>query len=363
MAYNDKYDRDLAHRRDSARRQRVIMMKKKRRRQVFIRKCVLAAATFVVVAGMMNWCIAGRDNPAPQSDLVENETVAVAADSNMDVNDAIEVKKPLVPYAVKSTDYAEVTDEDIFSPYIAVMEVESGNIVAGRNCNEKIYPASMTKVMTLLVAVDNITDFNKTYTFGAELLSDLYFQEASVAGFLEGETVGVEDLLYGLILPSGADSAVAVATIAAGSEEAFAELMNQKAEELGLKNTHFTNPTGLHNEEQYTTPSEMAMIMEAAMSNPLCAKYLSTYQYTTAATEQHPEGILLTSTMFSRMYGDEVTGVEITAGKTGYTDEALHCLVSFATKDGKHYIAVEAGAQDKWYTIFDTFALYESYAG
>ncbi|MDO5402170.1 MAG: serine hydrolase [Eubacteriales bacterium] len=361
MAYNEKYG-DLARQKDYARRQHIMRMKMKRKRQIFIRKCFLAAAMFAAVAGFVNLGIAGKEQTDKASELVETETIAVAADNDVTQNKVNEVKAPLVPYAQKNENYQEVMDEAVFSPYIAVIEVESGKLIAGRNSDSIIYPASMTKVMTLLVAVENIDDFSKTYTFGTELLNSLYIEEATVAGFSEGETVGVDDLLYGLILPSGADSAVAVATIAAGSEEDFVSLMNGKAKEMGLKNTHFANPTGLHSEEQYTTPAEMAMIMEVAMSNPTCAKYLSTYQHTTSATAQHPEGILLTSTMFSRMYGDEVEGVLITAGKTGFTNEALHCLVNFAQKNGKHYVTVEAGAQDKWHTIFDSFALFRDYA-
>lgn len=103
------------------------------------------------------------------------------------------------------------------------------------------------------------------------------------------------------------------------------------------------------------------MIMEYAMSNEVCAKVLGTYQYTTASTPQHTEGIHLTSTMFSRMVGNEVPGVTIKAGKTGYTDEAHNCLVNFAEKDGKEYVTVMAAAGNRWYVIFDGFKIYERY--
>ena len=138
-------------------------------------------------------------------------------------------------------------------------------------------------------------------------------------------------------------------------------LMNKKCEELGLKNTHFVNSTGLYDDEQYTTPSEMAMIMKYAMENSECAKVLSTFQYTTEKTTQHPDGILLTNTMFSRMYGTEVEGVTITAGKTGYTDEALNCLVSYAVKGDKSYICVTSHAHNKWHCVFDSFEIYGNY--
>ena len=137
--------------------------------------------------------------------------------------------------------------------------------------------------------------------------------------------------------------------------------MNEKCDELGLKNTHFCNQSGLHDENQYTTPAEMALIMKYAMSNEECAKVLGTYQYTTEATPQHPQGISLTSTMFSRMYGNEVEGVTIKAGKTGYTDQAHNCLVNYAVKGDKEYVTVMAAAGNRWYVIFDGFKILERY--
>ncbi len=105
----------------------------------------------------------------------------------------------------------------------------------------------------------------------------------------------------------------------------------------------------------------MAVILEYALQNDLCRKVLSTYQYTTSRTKEHPQGILLESTMFSRMYGDEVEGVQIEGGKTGFTDEAENCLASFAVKDGHEYIAVTAGSYDYWLTVYDAFELYGNY--
>ncbi len=244
---------------------------------------------------------------------------------------------------------------------ITLLDVNNNKIIAGREAESRIYPASMTKVMSLIVAVENVKDVTKMYQFTNKLLYPLYNAQASVAGFGTNEIVPVSDLFYGMILPSGADAAAALAEIVAGSEEQFAVLMNKKCEELGLKNTHFVNSTGLYDDEQYTTPSEMAMIMKYAMDNSECAKVLSTFQYTTEKTTQHPDGILLTNTMFSRMYGTEVEGVTITAGKTGYTDEALNCLVSYAVKADKSYICVTSHAHNKWHCVFDSFEIYGNY--
>ena len=270
--------------------------------------------------------------------------------------------EPPLIYAQMAEDYQDLSaDAQIASPYAALLDVNNHRIIAGKLADTKIYPASMTKVMTLIVVSENIDKMPKTYTFGFEMLNRLYREEASVAGFLEGETVDVEDLMYGLVLPSGADAAEALAIMAAGSNEEFAKLMNEKCKELGLKYTHFTNPTGLYDEEQYTTPSEMAMIMEYAMKDETRAKVLGTYQYKTKATAQHPEGIQLTSTMYSRIYGNEAPGVLVKGGKTGFTNEAGSCLVSYAvTNKGNAYVFCTGGATYRWAPVYDEIYVYKN---
>jgi len=264
-------------------------------------------------------------------------------------------------YPAVGESYVDIVSEEVKSPYIALLDVENNKVIAGRNIDARIYPASMTKVLSLIVAVEHITDLSQTFTMTGDIVEPLVREEASRAGFEAGDTVSAKDMLYGLVLPSGADAAVGLAIMTAGSEAAFADLMNQKCAELGLTGSHFTNASGLFDENQYTTPVEMALILKYAMQNETCAKILSTYQYTTAPMESKPEGILLSSTMFSRMYGTEVEGVTITAGKTGYTQEAKNCLVSFAEKGGHHYIALTAGAENKWHVIFDDFEIYKNY--
>ena len=220
----------------------------------------------------------------------------------------------------------------------------------------------MTKVMTLIVAAEHLTDLEETFTFDYTITDPAYKAGASVAGFLAGESVTFRDILYGVALPSGADATTAVALRVAGSEEAFSELMNKKAADMGLKGTHFVNASGLHDDDHYSTPHEIAIIMEYAMEIPLLAEILSTYQYTTAATPQHPEGILLTHTMFSRMRGDEAGNCEVLAGKTGYTPEAGQCLVSVAEMpDGARYVLVTASATGKYAPVYDAIDVYKNY--
>lgn len=265
----------------------------------------------------------------------------------------------LVTYPEEADGLTELTGANISSEHALLLDVENNTILAQRDPDAKIYPASMTKVMTLLVAAEHIENMDDTFTMTYDILAPLIEADASRAGFEENETVTITDLLYGIALPSGADATTAIAIYLSGSEEEFVTLMNDKAAELGLENTHFMNASGLHDLNHYSTVEDMALLMKCAMENSTCREILSTYQYTTSVTEQHPEGIPLESTMFSRMYGNEVTGIAIEAGKTGYTDEAGHCLVSYATDDaGKSYVAVVAKGPTYWRSIFDTFAIY-----
>lgn len=358
--FKDDYDiEEIA--RQNARRRKQRAMKIKRLRQKKLRKIkafmFLVFVVFIICVSGVVGMIRGGDSELKDS-ISTRDTLQVAVD-NIKKQDT--TQQTTMPKVEKSNNYINIDSEKINSPYISLIDVKNNQLIAGRESETKIYPASMTKVMTLIVAVENVKDKNASYTFGFEMLNRLFLEDASVAGFLENETIDFNELLYGLILPSGAEAAEGLAELVAGSQDAFVELMNKKCNELGLSNTHFMNVSGLYNDNQYTTCTEMAMIMNYAMSNPECAKVLSTYQYTTKTTEQHPEGILLTSTMFSRMYGTEVEGVTITAGKTGYTNEAGHCMVSYATKDDNSYICVTAYAGNKWHSIFDSFEIYGNY--
>ena len=268
----------------------------------------------------------------------------------------------------KKVKYAERTEDtemlQVESAYGILIDTENNTIIAEKGGDTKIFPASLTKIMTLIVAVENIKDYDKTYTFNAETIDKLYQEEASVAGFMPGETVTVTDILYGAILPSGADSTIAIGEIVAGSEQDFVKLMNKKANEMGLKNTHFMNTSGLHDEHHYSTPHEMALITKYAMENKMCKKILSAYTYTTSKTEQHPDGIELYSTMFSRMYGTEAENVTIKAGKTGYTTEGGNCLASYAESDsGEKYVLITTDAEGTYRPIYDAIEAYAKHVG
>lgn len=254
---------------------------------------------------------------------------------------------------------------NIISENVLMIDLESGKAVAARNADQRAYPASTTKIMTALVAAEHITDYSETFKMTLEITDKVYLAEATAAGFLKDEEVTMTDLLYGTILPSGGDAALGLAFKISGSEEAFVELMNQKAAELGLKGTHFTNVTGLFDKNHYTTASDLAVITKAAMDNPVCKQVLSTHPYTTAKTAQHPNGILLESTLFSSMYGTEPETATITGGKTGYVNESGYCIASFgsANETKNRYICITLNAKGgKWPSINDQIALYKTYA-
>ena len=270
------------------------------------------------------------------------------------------IYEPIFEHASRIEETKTITG--IRSEYAILIDLQNNTVIADKNGDRRIYPASMTKMMTLIVAAEHISDYDELFTFSYAITDPAYQAGASVAGFLSSESVPLIDIMYGVALPSGADATTALAITIAGSEEAFAELMNKKAVEMGLERTHFMNASGLHHDDHYSTPHEMAIILEYAMKIPLLAEILSTYQYRTTKTPQHPDGILLTSTMFSRMYGDEAGNCEVIAGKTGYTHEARQCLASMAeTPDGRRFVLVTAMAQEKYDPIWDAIDIYKNY--
>lgn len=232
----------------------------------------------------------------------------------------------------------------LYSESAVLMGLDSGEVLFQKNSGEKIYPASLTKLMTALVILDQFEDLDHTVTLPGEVFDCLSGSGASMAGFLPGEQLTLRDLLYGCMLPSGADAAMGLACVTAGSEENFAELMNGKAAELGMAHTHFKNATGLHDPGHYTTVMDMAVLLRAGLKNPDFRELLTTFDYQTEPTNRHPGGVGLRSTLSSLMDTPSPDGVTLLGGKTGYTEEAGLCLASLAEKGGKEYIAVTAGA-------------------
>lgn len=303
------------------------------------------------------------DNEPEESsseDMSETEDLSSAAE------------EPVSLYPAKAAGYSDIDIKDMTANTAILLDADSNEIVAGFNYEKKIYPASLTKILTILVAVENIDDMSATYKFTAEDIDPLIEDNASRAGFEAGETVTMEDLLYASVLASGADGTNGLANAVAGSEEKFVELMNAKIQELGLTSTSFVNSSGLHNKNHYSTAQDIAVITKAAMENETCYKILTATKYTTSKTKQHEDGIELTSIVAARLSGYFIDcdgdgnaddGISVEGGKTGFTDEALYTLSTILDDNGHKYICVTTKSKDEFKSVEDEIAIYEKYLG
>ena len=256
------------------------------------------------------------------------------------------------------------------SDYAVLYDMTAGRVVASKNGDVPANPASITKVMTLLVAVENIADLDATYTVPWQVTTHVA-SDATRAGLNSGDVFTLRDLLYGCILPSGGDAAVALAHYVAGdatndvaqAEKDFAQMMNQRARELGAVNTNFVNASGLHDRNHKTTAADMALIMAAAMKNDVCRQVLSTANYSSENTLRLPAAQLADgtwrSTLFHSWLGGDRHG--IVAGKTGYTDQALHTLATYTEINGHQYVFVSMHVNGSSKAVQDAVTAYNEY--
>jgi D-alanyl-D-alanine carboxypeptidase (penicillin-binding protein 5/6) len=255
-----------------------------------------------------------------------------------------------------TSDTSSVTLPNITSPSAILVEASTGKVLYSKNPDAKMYPASMTKLMTSLVLLDYFKP-DDIITVGSEI-NDVSL-DSSKAGHVRGEALTVQNLIRGLLIPSGNDSAVVAATAVAKKvenndslsekdcEKIFADLMNKKAEKLGCKNTHFVNPHGYHDENHYTCATDMSLIAAEALKNDTIKEIGSEKSYSGNGLgnlkSSHPElktqdyswvshNKLIMDNQYKYEYADGL--------KTGYTDEAGDCLTATAKKDGVRLIAI-----------------------
>ena len=225
---------------------------------------------------------------------------------------------------------------EIYSGSALVIDTVTGATLFSQDADEKIYPASTTKLLTAILALENCS-LDETVTF-SETAVDLESGASSIDA-VAGEEMSLEDVLYGLLLPSGNDCANAIAEHVAGSIDAFAEMMNEKAEELGCTNSHFTNPSGLHDSDHYTTASDMFLIAKEAFSNSTIKEIISCASYTIDATNMSDERTFSNSNSLiqtdSTYYNSTVVG-----GKTGYTSSAGRALVILSESNNMNLICL-----------------------
>ena len=255
-------------------------------------------------------------------------------------------------------------DDDYASQYIYIFDREKKNVEFEKNAKSRAYPASLTKIMTTIVALEHISDLSAIAPVDVDTYKEMVANNASMAGFYGNEAVTYRDLLYGTILSSGGEAANSLAVHIGGNIETFVEMMNDKAAELGMENTHFTNAEGLHNKEQYTTAYDMAILLDYALENGHFRAIFTKMSFLTTKTSDHPDGIMLESTVLSRLDGLNQNGFEIIGGKSGTTYEAGECWATLGIKEGREYICIVMGAPLKDISnperaqIADTIKLY-----
>ncbi len=235
-------------------------------------------------------------------------------------------------------------EEDISAQHGIIINLTDNKVIASRQSSVMIYPASLTKVMTLIVAVENLKS--------ADSLNDVLTISATPGensgyGLKVGEKLTVEDLLYASILQSDGVACLTLADYIAGSEANFVKLMNEKAKELGIDDTTlFQNCTGLHHQYHYSTSYDMAVIMSYAVKNIKCYEILSALSHKPSDNFRPGEGCTFWHMVIHERLADgnaQPKKATITAGKTGFTTEAEQCLVTYARgDDGKEYIVVTA---------------------
>lgn len=225
----------------------------------------------------------------------------------------------------------------ISAPYAYVYNVTTNQNLYRKNGDEKIYPASMTKVMTALVAIENMENLDTVITIEEYDLEGLWEAGASVANFEVGERVSYRDLVHGIILPSGADACRATARVLFGSEEAMVEQMNEKAQELGLTGTHFVNTTGLHDDNHYTTVHDMAIMTKEALKSDFFREVFSKRTYNTE-TENH----FMAASILKVRWNKGISIDHIVGCKTGYTDNSKSCLTALVNSQNQDIICVFA---------------------
>jgi D-alanyl-D-alanine carboxypeptidase (penicillin-binding protein 5/6) len=253
-------------------------------------------------------------------------------------------------------------EPDLYSSHALVLSFDSEEILLDKGSKEKIYPASLTKIMTVITAIENLEDLNKQITISQKIINELKAENSSMAGFLPGEKAAAIDLLYGAMLPSGGECCLSLAEDIAGSEAAFVRLMNEKAAELGMEQTQFMNTTGLHDPEHYTTVWDLAVLLKYSLQNDTFRQIFTARKHSTSPTNLHPDGITMYSTMFQKLPKDIPDDFKLLGGKTGYTGKAGLCLASLAKIGDREYIMVSAGAEGnhntEQYNLTDALSVY-----
>ncbi|MBE6000946.1 MAG: D-alanyl-D-alanine carboxypeptidase [Sarcina sp.] len=233
-----------------------------------------------------------------------------------------------------------------------IMDADSGEILYGKNIYKHLYPASITKLMTALLAYENL-DLADHITFSENAVYGIESGSSNI-GMDVGQSITVEEALYGLLIASANEVAIALGEKVSGSEKDFADLMNERARQLGCENTNFVTLNGLHDRNHYTCAYDMALIARQIYQHTDLIRYMSDYNYHFVKSEKQPDDFWISNTndfLTGEMEYDGIVG-----GKTGYTDQARETLVTFAEREDVHLICVII-KEEPPYEYYDTIDL------
>ena len=247
---------------------------------------------------------------------------------------------------------------EIDSKHAVLYNLNDQQVVYEEGKDERVSVASLTKIMTTITAIENIVDYNQEIIIKSSMFTGLREQNAAVIGLRDGQKVTYRDLLYGMFLGSGADATRAISISIAGSEEKFVELMNKKAKELKLSNTHFVNTVGLDDELHYSTVDDIAKILNYAFQNDKFKEIFTTKNYTLS-----DNSIKVSSTFFKTAEKAVIDSSFILGAKTGYTENAGRCLASIAFDEVNQitYLLVTTNAKVTPNHVRDAVTVYDYY--
>lgn len=321
--------------------------------RLFNAKGILIVLIFIIIIGIALF-INEINIPSIKVEYTEDEDI---------IDDNHTIRREY-PYTAMEKTYVDLGSDELHSYSAILIRLDDDKVFIDKNKEHRTYPASLTKIMTVLVAIEELDNLDMRIRLDESIFPDLYLANASLSGFLPGEDVKTIDLLYGAMLPSGAESCIGLANEIAGSEEAFVDLMNNKAKELGMNNTNFMNTTGLHHDYHYSSVEDISTLLKYALNNETFTEIFNSSTYTTEKTELNPQGRIFNSTMTMKLGNRKIYDGEFLGGKTGYTGKAGLCLASLSLVDGEEYMLITVGAEGnlrtEQFNISDALTVYNN---
>ena len=237
----------------------------------------------------------------------------------------------------------QIEDDKYISRAVYLYNLTDDKEVLSKNENERLPMASLTKIMTVRVALKHITDLGASAPVDVSAYHRAVDMNASMAGFNGGEATTYRDLLYATMLRSAGEAADSLAMNISGSMEGFVALMNEEAKSLGLKNTSYGNADGMDNPANFQSAKDCAMLIKDSLKDGNFRAIFTKRDFITRPTADHPKGLYIDSTIFSHLKKYKQNGFEIIGGKSGTTDDAGLCWATLAVKNNKEYILVVMG--------------------